>query len=42
MTDETIQEFANQMLIDRRKLHDLMDVVAQLELRLEEIEKVME
>ena len=42
MTNEIIQEFANQLMIDRNKLHDLMDIVAQLELRLEQIEKVME
>lgn len=43
MTDsEIIQEYANQMILLMTRMDTLEDMVASLDVRLEQIEKVME
>ena len=42
MTDETIQEFANKILLMVQQIDTLEDMLATMDDRLEAIEKVME
>lgn len=42
MTDETIQEFANRLLLLIKQIDTLEDMLAAIDVRLEAIEKVME